>query len=87
MNGAEGYIEGLSVEETNWGHLAAIAEVNVGDCFKLWSRVRTAADDELQSGRRGAKVAGENSTPYSLAHCDPRLIRTSGNREAASNRQ
>src|SRR5918993_1434110 len=61
------YIEGLSVEETNWGHLSAVAEANTDDCFKLWSRVREAADDELQSGKRGAKVAGENSTPYSLA--------------------
>jgi hypothetical protein len=29
--------------------------------------VRQRADDELESGKRGAKVAGENSTPYSLA--------------------
>ncbi len=62
-----GCVEGLAVEETNWGHLAAIAEVNTDDCFKLWSRVREAADDELQSGKRGAKVAGENTTPYSFA--------------------
>jgi hypothetical protein len=62
-----GYVEGLAVEEINWGHLAAVAEVDTDDCFKLWSRVREAADDELQSGKRGAKVAGENSTPYLLA--------------------
>jgi len=62
-----GYVEGLAVEEINWGHLAAVAEVNTDDCFKLWSRVREAADDELQSRKRGAKVAGENTTPYSLA--------------------
>jgi hypothetical protein len=62
-----GYVEGLPVEEINWGHLAAVAEVNTDDCFKLWSRVREAADDELQSGKRGAKVAGENSEPYARA--------------------
>jgi hypothetical protein len=62
-----GYVEGLAVEEINWGHLAAVAEVNTDDCFKLWSRVREAADDELQSGMRGAKVAGENSDPFALA--------------------
>ena len=62
-----GYVEGLAVEEINWGHLTAVAEVNTDDCFKLWSRVREAADDELQSGMRGAKVAGDNSDPYALA--------------------
>jgi hypothetical protein len=62
-----GYVEGLAVEEMTWGHFAAVAEVNTDDCFKLWSRVREAADDELQSGKRGAKIAGENTTPYSLA--------------------
>lgn len=61
------YVEGLAVEEVNWDHLAAIAELTIDDCLTLWSRVREAADDELQSGKRGAKVAGENSTPYSLA--------------------
>lgn len=29
--------------------------------------MREAADDELQSGKRGAKIAGDNTTPYSLA--------------------
>jgi hypothetical protein len=61
------YVEGLALEEINWGHLSAVAEVNTDDCFKLWARVREAADDELESGKRGAKVAGDNSTPYSLA--------------------
>lgn len=61
------YVEGLAVEEIDWGHLAAVAEANTDDGFKLWSRIRVAADDELQSGKRGAKVAGENSTPYARA--------------------
>lgn len=29
--------------------------------------MREAADDELESGKRGAKIAGDNTTPYSLA--------------------
>lgn len=61
------YVQGLAVEEINWGHMAAVAEANTDDALDLWARVRRAADDELESGKRGAKVAGENSTPYSLA--------------------
>jgi hypothetical protein len=60
-------IEGLPIEEINWGHFAAVGDANRDDCFKLWSRVREAADDDLQSGKRGAKVAGENTTPFSFA--------------------
>jgi hypothetical protein len=41
-------------------------EVNIDDALTLWARVREAADDELESGKRGAQVAGENSTPHSL---------------------
>jgi len=62
-----GYVEGLSVEEVNWGQLAAVAEVNTDDALDLWRRVREAADDELESGKRGAKVAGYNAEPYALA--------------------
>lgn len=62
-----GYVEGLAVEEITWGHLAAVGEVNTDDCLKLWARVRKAADDELECGGRGAKVAGQNADPYALA--------------------
>jgi hypothetical protein len=62
-----GYVEGLSVEEITWGHMSAVAEVSIDDGLKLWTRVREAADDELESGKRGATVAGENSDPYALA--------------------
>ena len=62
-----GYVEGLSVEEIGWGHMSAVGEVNIEDACKLWGRVREAADDELESGKRGARVAGDNTTPYSLA--------------------
>lgn len=61
------YVQGLAVEAINWGHMAAVAEANTYDALDLWARVRQAAEDELESGKRGAKVAGENSTPYSLA--------------------
>jgi hypothetical protein len=62
-----GYVEGLSVQEISWGHMSAVGEVSIEDALKLWSRVRETADDELESGKRGAKVAGDNTTPYSLA--------------------
>jgi hypothetical protein len=62
-----GYVLGLAPEEVTWGHLAAIAELNTDDCMKLWARVRVAADDEFECGRRGAKVAGDNTNPYALA--------------------
>lgn len=45
-----GYVEGLSLEEVNWGQLAAVAEVNTDDALDLWRRVREAADDELPPG-------------------------------------
>lgn len=53
--------------DVTWGHVAAIAEVNIEDALRMWARVREAADDELVSGIRGAKVAGENAIPYSVA--------------------
>lgn len=62
-----GYVEGLLPAEVEWGHITAVAEVNTDDALKLWARVREAADDELESGKRGAKVAGDNTTPYALA--------------------
>jgi hypothetical protein len=37
------------------------------DAAKLWARVREAADDELECGKRGAKAAGDNTNPYTLA--------------------
>jgi hypothetical protein len=30
------------------------------DALSLWTRLREAADDELECGRRAAKVAGNN---------------------------
>ncbi|MCA1600377.1 MAG: hypothetical protein LC776_01595 [Acidobacteria bacterium] len=60
------HVEGLLPEKVDWEHLAAVAEVNTDDALKLWARVREAADDELESGMRGAKVMG-HTTPYGLA--------------------
>jgi hypothetical protein len=62
-----GYVESLPCEEITWGHMSAVGEVSIEDALRLWTRVREAADDELESGKRGAKVAGDNSGPYALA--------------------
>ena len=61
------YIESVSLEEIRWGDLAAVGEINSEDGVRLWSRIRMAADDELESGKRGARVAGENGDPFALA--------------------
>ena len=60
-------VAGLQPQEVNWGHLAAVGEVNTDDALELWARVRKAADDELEFGGRGAKVAGHNADPFALA--------------------
>lgn len=62
-----GYVNSLEPERVGWGHLAAIAEVDVKDSLALWERVRNAADDELESGRRAAQVTGNRTEPYALA--------------------
>lgn len=61
------WVEGLEIEKVDWGHIAAIAEHSLGDALTLWARVREAADDDLESGRRGARVAGEHTNAYTLA--------------------
>lgn len=61
------YVEGLPPEKVDWGHLAAIAEVDVNDSLALWVRLREAADDELESGRRAAVIVGSKREPYALA--------------------
>ena len=60
-------IEGLQPENVDWTHIAAVAEVCMNDGLKLWARVREVADDELESGRRAAKVTGDNTDTYALA--------------------
>jgi hypothetical protein len=61
------YVAGVLPAELTWGQIAAVAEVDTDDALKLWARVRQAADDELECGRRGAKVAGYDPNPYALA--------------------
>ena len=60
-------VEGLQPQKVTWGHIAAIAQVNTDDALTIWARVRKAADDELESGKRGAEVAGHNADPFERA--------------------
>jgi hypothetical protein len=60
-------VAGLQPQEVSWGQLAAVAQLNTDDAFTLWERVRQAADDELESGKRGAEVAGYNANPFARA--------------------
>jgi hypothetical protein len=62
-----GWVEGEPAERVSWGEIAALAEQNMGEALKLWARVRAAAEDELESGRRMAQVAGQNTDPFALA--------------------
>lgn len=57
----------MQPQEVTWGHIAADAEANPDDALNLWARVCEVANDELESGKRGAKVAGHNANPYALA--------------------
>jgi hypothetical protein len=61
------WVQGLQPEKVDWGHIAAVAEVSMEDGLQLWSRVREAADDELETGRRAAKITGSNTEAYALA--------------------
>jgi hypothetical protein len=62
-----GYVAALQPQEVVWTDLAAVADVDPDHALELWARLRVAADDELECGKRGAKVAGENGEPYALA--------------------
>jgi hypothetical protein len=44
-----------------------VGEHGMGEALALWTRVREAADDELETGRRAAKVAGNHTGAYALA--------------------
>jgi hypothetical protein len=61
------YVKGLQPEKVDWTHLGAIAELDVNDSLNLWIRLREAADDELESGRRAAVIVGSKREPYALA--------------------
>jgi hypothetical protein len=62
-----GYVAALLPQEVTWTDLAAVADVDTDHALELWARLRVAADDELECGKRGAKIAGDNSDPYTLA--------------------
>jgi hypothetical protein len=62
-----GYVAALLPQDVTWADLAAVADVDTDHALALWARLRVAADDELECGKRGAKVAGENGEPYALA--------------------
>jgi len=61
------YVQGLEPEKVNWGHISAIGAHSMGDALSLWTRLREAADDELESGIRASKVSGHNTEAYALA--------------------
>jgi hypothetical protein len=54
-------------DKVDWHHIAAVGEQSMPDALALWTRVREAADDELETGRRAAKVAGNHTGAYALA--------------------
>jgi hypothetical protein len=62
-----GYVDGLEPEKVDWGHLAAVAEVDINDSLAIWARLRETANDELESGRRAAAIVGDRKEPYALA--------------------
>ncbi len=53
------YVQAVQPEQVAWADMTAVAEVSMDDGLALWARIREAADDELDSGRRAAKVAGD----------------------------
>ena len=61
------FVAALQPQEVTWADLAAVADVDTDHALELWARLRAAADDELESGKRGAKVAGDIGNPYTLA--------------------
>ena len=60
-------VEGLQPEKVDWSHFAAIGEVDPKDALSLWARIREAAENELESGRRAMKVVGNRTEPYAVA--------------------
>jgi hypothetical protein len=48
-------------DQVSWGHINALAEVNLGEACEAWLRVQEYAVDELESGRRAADVTGHAS--------------------------
>jgi hypothetical protein len=62
-----GNIDRAHPEKISWGEIAAVAETSMADGLELWARIREAADEELESGRRAAMSIGDNVHPHDLA--------------------
>lgn len=79
----------LPAETVDWGRIAALGEQSMSDALSLWTRMREAANDELECGKRAAKVAGNHVDACALAQY--LAIRDAfadiGSRRAALNRQ
>jgi hypothetical protein len=54
-------------ERISWTEISAVAEASMEEGLIVWGKVREAADDELESGRRAAGVTGDQSDPYTIA--------------------
>ena len=61
------YVEGLQPDKVDWSHFTAIGEVDPQDALALWARIREAAEDELECGKRAVKVVGNQTDPYAVA--------------------
>jgi hypothetical protein len=60
-------INGSQPEKVSWGEISALAEIDMSEGLALWARVRESADDELESGRRAAKILSQRNDPFALA--------------------
>jgi hypothetical protein len=58
--------EGVAVDRISWGDISAAGEANMQEALNVWMRVREAACDELEIGRRAAQV-GDHTGPWALA--------------------
>ncbi len=56
----------MPVRELTWGHIGAVADVDMQGAVDLWRRVQHAADDELESGIMPAQSVGAK-TPIERA--------------------
>lgn len=61
------YVQTLEIEKVDWAHIAAVAEHNMNDGLALWVRIREAAENELESGGRAAKLIGNRHDAYAQA--------------------
>lgn len=60
-------IDRVQPEKIRWTDISAVGEVDPRQGVELWARIREAADNDLESGRRAASVTGCNTEPFTLA--------------------